>query len=204
MANRRNEKQHEEIKTAILEAAEDIIKNEGVEGVTIRKITKSIGYSPGIVYHYFANKDEIVHAIFAAVYQQMMGAVQAGLQEDAKPQEQLKRAMAAYVGEVRKHKDIYRVIMTSTDPEIVDKTAMLRVQSAEKSPGLRLLIGHLTQGMDQGVYREMDVALSAQIMWSSLFGLSMRVAVEDVDNKQVERLLAHHYDLMSAALTALK
>ena len=56
MANKIKTKKHEEIKELIVKITKEIIKEEGLDKVSIRKITNRMGYSPGIVYHYFSDK----------------------------------------------------------------------------------------------------------------------------------------------------
>jgi TetR/AcrR family transcriptional repressor of bet genes len=44
----------------LLEAAFTIMKREGLQNTTIKKIAKEIGASKGIVHHYFKNKQELI------------------------------------------------------------------------------------------------------------------------------------------------
>ena len=48
------------MRAEIIKAAREIIGNEGVDKVSIRKIAAKIEYSPAIIYHYFGNKEEII------------------------------------------------------------------------------------------------------------------------------------------------
>ena len=56
----RRERDAEIMKTKILAAAREIAQKEGFSHISIRKIAQKIEYTPSIMYHYFANKDEIV------------------------------------------------------------------------------------------------------------------------------------------------
>ncbi|MCX7099960.1 MAG: TetR family transcriptional regulator [Methylobacter sp.] len=47
---RRNEHSLDEIREMILDAAESIIINEGYSALTVRKITKKIGYTVASIY----------------------------------------------------------------------------------------------------------------------------------------------------------
>jgi len=61
MSWQRQQEQNEEMRAKILEIARRILKEEGAEAVSVRRITKEIDYSSGIVYHYFSGKEEILH-----------------------------------------------------------------------------------------------------------------------------------------------
>lgn len=53
----------EETRKAILDASVAICLEDGFEELSIRKITDRLGYSSGIVYHYFEDKQEILDTI---------------------------------------------------------------------------------------------------------------------------------------------
>lgn len=44
----------------IRDAANEIFSRTGIEGVTIRSIATKAGYTPGAIYYYYANKNEIL------------------------------------------------------------------------------------------------------------------------------------------------
>lgn len=49
----------------ILDATMDLVAERGLLGTTISQIAKRAKASPGIIYHYFENKDDIVHKLYA-------------------------------------------------------------------------------------------------------------------------------------------
>ena len=59
----RRQKEKEEIKQKILEAAKKIASKEGWHSLTIRKIADEIEYTPPIVYEHFENKEDLIHEI---------------------------------------------------------------------------------------------------------------------------------------------
>jgi AcrR family transcriptional regulator len=52
---------------SILQATLELVTEEGLTGTTIALIAKRAKASPGIIYHYFASKDEIVATLYAHV-----------------------------------------------------------------------------------------------------------------------------------------
>jgi len=56
----RKERQKEEVRTAILEAARKIAESEGWEAVSLRKIAEIIEYSAPLIYSYFSCKEAIL------------------------------------------------------------------------------------------------------------------------------------------------
>ena len=54
-----------ETRQEIVRAAYTIICANGVDGLSMRAIARAVHMSPANLYEYFANKDEIVHSVFA-------------------------------------------------------------------------------------------------------------------------------------------
>jgi len=54
-----------ETRQEIISAAYQIIRSSGVDGLSMRAIARAVHMSPANLYEYFANKDEIVHSVFA-------------------------------------------------------------------------------------------------------------------------------------------
>jgi len=51
---------------SVVEAARDILQNEGASALTTNRVAEHAGVSVGSVYHYFPNKEAIVAAVFEA------------------------------------------------------------------------------------------------------------------------------------------
>jgi AcrR family transcriptional regulator len=62
---RRSDHSREEIRQMALEAAEDIVVQQGLEGLSARKVAKAIGYTVGTLYLVFENIDELILRINA-------------------------------------------------------------------------------------------------------------------------------------------
>ena len=69
-SNRFSERQQQ-----ILEATLELVAAEGLLKTSISKISKHAKSSPGIVYHYFESKDEIMHTLFLDIFREMMGYI---------------------------------------------------------------------------------------------------------------------------------
>ena len=59
----RQERDREEVRRSILDAARDLFVAEGYRNVSIRKIAEKIEYSPAALYGYFPSKDDIFYAL---------------------------------------------------------------------------------------------------------------------------------------------
>lgn len=55
----------------ILEATLELVATQGLLNTSISKISKQAKSSPGIVYHYFDSKDEIMHTLYENIFREM-------------------------------------------------------------------------------------------------------------------------------------
>jgi AcrR family transcriptional regulator len=70
----RKERDRDERRELILNAANEIIKEEGIDHLSVRKIANKIEYSPSIIYHYFKDKDDIISHLMKKSYKKITDA----------------------------------------------------------------------------------------------------------------------------------
>jgi len=63
----------------ILDATLELVLKEGLIKTSISKISKQAKASPGIVYHYFDSKDDIMHTLFVSIFSEMMAHLLDGM-----------------------------------------------------------------------------------------------------------------------------
>src|ERR1700733_6318625 len=59
----RRQRERDDVRAKIINAARDLFVAEGVESVSMRKIADAVEYSPTVIYQYFADKDALLHEI---------------------------------------------------------------------------------------------------------------------------------------------
>src|SRR5215469_1331069 len=50
-------------KEAILEAAFELLRGQGLEGIAVRELARRLDYSPAALYRYFQGRDQIIAAL---------------------------------------------------------------------------------------------------------------------------------------------
>ncbi|WP_027363585.1 TetR/AcrR family transcriptional regulator [Desulfotruncus alcoholivorax] len=197
MSKERQLRKQEEIRNKILEVARDIVSKEGVQGLSIRKITSAIDYSPGIIYHYFKNKDEIVESLTSEGYKQILASVRSYKRNDEAPEEEIKEIFTNYIKAALAVPEEYKAFMLNDDVSVLKKTALLKKGISEKSPTLQVLCANIQRGMGRGRYAPCDPELTAQIIWTATFGLILKLMIEkDISQEQVDRLIEHHFNVI--------
>lgn len=77
----RRKEQAQKTETAILNAALELMRQDGFEAVTVRDICKHAGITTGAFYHHFKSKEELFDKGFAPL-DQFMGAVLENCQDE--------------------------------------------------------------------------------------------------------------------------
>jgi AcrR family transcriptional regulator len=114
----------EETRTNILDAALQIVKNEGWPALSMRKIADLIEYTAPIIYEYFANKDAILLELTRQGYLLLAKELRQAKSEHDLPAEQLEAMWIAYWNFAFANKELYQVmfgVSTSCSCEMVNK-----------------------------------------------------------------------------------
>ncbi|TKC09558.1 TetR/AcrR family transcriptional regulator [Pedobacter frigoris] len=100
----------DETRLNILDAALDIVKDEGWQSLSMRKIADKIEYTAPIIYEYFANKEGILLELTRRGYIILAGEVRAAKQLYESPADQLEAMWIAYWNFAFKYKELYRLM----------------------------------------------------------------------------------------------
>ncbi|MCF0057473.1 TetR/AcrR family transcriptional regulator [Dyadobacter sp. CY356] len=68
----RKEREREEMRELILEAARKLFLAQGFDKTSIRNIAEAIEYSPATIYLYYKDKNELLYSLHEAGFQKMM------------------------------------------------------------------------------------------------------------------------------------
>lgn len=197
MSKERQLRKQEEIKNTILDVARKIIAKEGIQGLSIRKITNEIEYSPGIIYHYFKDKNEIVESLVNEGYGRILASVRSVERNENEPELEMKEIFIRYIKAALASPEEYKAIMLNNDPTVLKRTGLLQKGICEYSPTVQMLCENIQRGKNLGRYAPLDPELTAQIIWTSTFGLIIKLMVEnDISEEQLNRLIDQHFHVL--------
>jgi len=187
----------EETRRIILNAAKLIIEKYGLEGLSIRKITNEMDYSPAIVYHYFKDKDEIVATLVEEGYRRIIDILSKGKIESSNPIEEIKVTFLRYIHASLDNPNEYKAFILSENEAILSKTSILRKGISKESPTMGALTKSIQRGIEEGLIKNCNAELTAQIIWTSTFGLIMKLILEkNIEQEQKHRLIEEHFKLI--------
>ena len=71
MSTAEREVQREDVRERIVEAARDIVSEEGLDALSMRALGVRIGISPGTIYQHFQDKDELLRSVMAEGFKRL-------------------------------------------------------------------------------------------------------------------------------------
>ncbi len=163
-------------KQEILQAALRVFAEKGVDATKIHEIAEAAGIAKGTIYLYFNNKEEIFQSILKLHSSMMESNITSLLSESNDPEEQLKQLILRSV-EDAKH----------SHPEIILDVWSTMIRNPQQL-GLGKELHHfqeiisqlLNDGIQQGVFREMDTMAVAMGILSMLHGFNLlEMAAQD-------------------------
>lgn len=197
MGKKRQLGKQEEIRNTILDGARTIISKEGIKGLSIRKITNAMDYSPAIIYHYFKDKNEIIETIVNDGFGRILTSIRSVTRNENDPEKELKEIFLKYIEGALSIPEEYKAVMLNDDPSTLQRTGLLEKGISEKSPTMQALCDNLRRGIKLGRYAPCDPELTAQIIWTATFGLIIKLLMEKgIEEGQVERLIEQHFKLL--------
>src|SRR4030095_9800382 len=111
----RKHREKEEMRSLILDAARRVFLEKGYDQASIRNIAEDIEYSPGTIYLYFKDKDEIFHALHEEGFRRMLEKMQP-LEHVTDPFERLKAMGLVYLEFAKNNKDFYDLMFIMPAP----------------------------------------------------------------------------------------
>ena len=177
----RRERERQETRAKIMDAARDLFAREGYEAVSMRRIAEVIEYSPTAIYVHFRDKQDLMFQICQQDFVALAGGI-ADLQQIPDPVERIRKMGEAYVWFGVTHPNHYRLMfMTKVDlpPDVVlqDKN-----HGNVDRDSYALLRHTCQQAIDAGRVRPeyADADTLAQLFWIAVHGVtSLHITKKD-------------------------
>jgi len=168
------------VKGKILDASKAIIRNKGLEGLSIRAVAKSVGFTPGSIYQYFDHKEALLFALLEEGYQILLDAAL----EDIKTESfemMIIGKFTNYIKAALTMPDLYQTMMMSQHPVVLNKTEVLR----KETKALVYLNQLLEKGYEQDEFNDADFKALGKALWISHYGLTLRLITEQIKDEAV-------------------
>jgi AcrR family transcriptional regulator len=162
----RKQREREEMRQLILDAAREIFLEKGFEQASIRNIAEKIEYSPGTIYLYFKEKDEIFHALHEEGFGRFLKQMQP-LQHVSDPFERLKAMGRVYIDFALKNKDFYDLMFIMQAPMNVEEQDCWKMGNQ----ALSFLRQVIEDCKATGRFNGMETNHLSFMIWSTVHGM---------------------------------
>jgi len=168
-APRRRTYHHGDLRRALLDAAVELMREQGAEALTLRAVARAAGVSQTAPYRHFRDRRELVAGVAQESFERMGAAIERAVQRGDPGLPALRRGLAAYVRFAREHPAEYRVMFGA---ELAQRDDMPELDAAAYGAFefLRAGIAGLQQA---GLIGAGDPVLMAITAWATLHGLVM-------------------------------
>jgi AcrR family transcriptional regulator len=168
----RRERERQDVRRRILEAARDLFQRDGYERVTMRGVADAIEYSPTAIYYHFQDKDELMECLCREDFSRLLGAFRkARLPDD--PLEKIRIIGRTYVEFGLEHPNHYRFLFMT--PPFGGKDAPPDRSGQPPHPGeesYAVLHRLVEEAIAAGRLKPLDPHLVAQVLWTSVHGVT--------------------------------
>ncbi len=172
---------HGNLREALLAASVDLIGQQGIQSLSLRKLAQLVGVSHTSCYHHFKDKD----ALLAAVAEQGFVQISEGLRHimdnaDTQLMDKLKQAVSGYVSFATQNPTQYELMFGRDLWQGENHDQFQRVAK----DSFRQYVHLFEQFQQQNILAASENPLRlAQLMWSTLHGLA-KLASDGIFAKQ--------------------
>ncbi|WP_353197652.1 TetR/AcrR family transcriptional regulator [Parapedobacter defluvii] len=180
-------REKEAMRTNILTTAWQIVKEEGWQSLSIRKIADAIQYSVPVIYDYFENKEAILLEFGKQGFERVIAELKAAKASSTDPAEQLKAIADAYWAFAFNNKEYYQLMWGMSAP-----TCEMDKCMPERSVFRDLVMAPMIEIIEKANPgdAENNACLKYHTFWSILHGLiSIKMVAPADDTEQLNKLV---------------
>ncbi len=158
---------HGDLRRSLIDNALELIRSNGIEGLSLRKLAERVGVSQTALYHYFKDKQDLLLAIGETAVEQFTQTLLDSI-AGAAPGHQLEAFVVAYIRYARENPELYELLLGRT----TWRSARQHTFHQTARHSIRRF-GEVLQGLQQiGILpADVDTLRLVQVSWATLHGL---------------------------------
>jgi TetR/AcrR family fatty acid metabolism transcriptional regulator len=154
----------EEKRQLILQAAVRVFARKGFHASRVGDIAEEAGVAHGLLYHYFASKDELLETIFHGTWSDLLAAMRDVEESGAPAREQLRGVAAILLRSWRRDPELVRVLVRE-----VARSPHLQERLAEVGEAFAAIRRMIERGQADGDFRaDLDARLASFVFYGAL------------------------------------
>ncbi len=168
----RREREIEERRRQILDAARTVLFESGMQGASINRIAKTAELGVGTIYSYFKSKEDIFIALQEEGLSLLADVIQQAATQKQSPPAKIRQIARAYLEFSTKHKNYFDIInYFLSSPDILFTASLKRQVHEHGNKILTHVVEAVELGVQQGDFKVVDADRFAVVLWANLNGL---------------------------------
>lgn len=188
---------HGDLRPTLLREAQAMVREVGLDGLSLRQLGQRVGVSASALYHHFDNKNALLCALAEEGFTSLDRVLKDATQDaSGSARDQTLRFVRAYVGYAAAHPEVYDLMFGRSIWKAGEPTESLRSLAFET---FRRYVDYVT-AMDPAVGRGKAGLRRAQARWACVHGLC-RLVIDGVyaDGADLAGMTAATADLLVGA-----
>lgn len=154
-----------DIQQRIVRAAHSSFLAQGVDGASLRTIAREAATNIGMVFYYFATKDELFLAVVEEVYSKLLDDLGRILEDPRSLRERFARAFARIGGASDQELEVIRLVVREA---LLSSGRFKRILARAQRGHLAMLLAALAEGVGEG---ELDEAVPMPLLLLCTLGI---------------------------------
>ncbi|MDD9898260.1 MAG: TetR/AcrR family transcriptional regulator [Candidatus Melainabacteria bacterium] len=187
---RRSDHSKEELEKLIFDTANKLVEQDGLDAMSARKVTTAIGYSPGTIYSFYDNLDELTLAVNGKTLDLIYNKLEKAISKAKSSKQAIKAIAEAYLNYAQKNINRFRALYEFNYSQ----------ESGQSLP-------NWYQDKVTRIFELIDAVLNrnhcgnneqAKVLWAGIHGiaiLSLSGKLDSVKVKSSKKLLENYLDI---------
>jgi len=163
------------LRQRILDAAHDILREEGLEGLSVRAIAARIAYSPATLYLHFRDKADLLRELLREGFRRLAKAVaEESAAAGSNPAARHRALGRAYARFALENPGYFRLMFElPAGPRMVCGDPALAAEVRGEVPSWEEVVGSVVEAQRAGIYAsEVDAQRGTLFAWALIHGLT--------------------------------
>lgn len=162
---------HEQKRRAILEHSAKLFADGGYTRTSMSEIAAACGSSKALLYHYYANKEQLLHDLLKAHFVRLEEAIQAADSSDLPPVERLRRLIAALLAAYEGADALHKVQLNELTALPLERQQELKSYERRLVDRFASVLRDINPALGRGnrLLKPVTMSLFGMINWSYLW-----------------------------------
>jgi AcrR family transcriptional regulator len=178
----------EEKRRRLLDAAVKVFARKGYHASRVGDIAEEAGVAHGLLYHYFASKEDVLRAVFRETWRALIDTIESVEEAGDPPREQLRKVAEILLRSWRRDPDLVRVLVLE-----VTRSQHLRGEMDEIGESFVAIQEIVERGQADGSIRaDLDARLASYVFFGAVEELLTGWALARLPDTDADLARAEH------------